>query len=148
MSVISFDVAAFRVSFPAFASVTAYPDATLQMYWDNACLFVRPNTSVCLVGALAPDRKERILNLLTAHLAQLATLIALGQTPGQVQSSTVDKVSVSLTPPPQETQFQWWLGLTPYGQQVLALLQVASVGGFYIGGLPERAPFHKVAGIV
>lgn len=96
---------------------------------------------------LEGECRYRALTLLTAHLAALGVLIAAGQVPGLVQTATVDKVSVSLTPPPILTQFQWWLSLTPYGQQLLALLQVASVGGIYIGGLPEISAFRKVGGI-
>lgn len=147
MSVITFDVAAFRASFPAFADITAYSNQTLQGYFDSACIFIDPNTSSCWWLGLRDAAKYRALNLMTAHLAQLGTQAAAGQTTGQVQSSTIDKVSVSLTPPPNPNQWQWWLGLTAYGQQLLALLQAKAAGGFYIGGLPELAAFRRVGGI-
>lgn len=141
----TFDVEEFRVFFPAFASETLFPDDTLQMYWDSATCLVENTQSGCLM--LEGDCRFRALNLMTAHLTALSVLIAAGQTPGLVQSATVDKVSVSLTPPPIQSQWQWWLSLTPYGQQLLALLQVSSVGGVYIGGLPELSAFRKVGGI-
>lgn len=84
---------------------------------------------------------------MTAHLTALSDLAAQSQTPGYEQSATIDKVSVSLTPPPNKNQWQFWLNTTPYGMQLLALLQSKSAGGFYIGGLPETAAFKKVAGI-
>jgi hypothetical protein len=84
---------------------------------------------------------------MTAHLAAISVLIAAGQIPGLVQNATIDKITVGLTPPPIPNQFQWWLNITPYGQQLLAMLQVNSVGGFYIGGLPERSAIRKVYGI-
>lgn len=147
MSVITFNVAEFRAAFPAFSDETKFPDATLQGYFDSACLFIDPNTSACWYFGLKEAAKKRALYLMTAHLAQLSTIIAGGQTPGQVQGSTIDKVSVTLTPPPQQNQWQWWLGLTAYGQQLLAILQVKAAGGFYIGGRPELAAFRKVGGV-
>lgn len=133
-AVITFDVAAFRVSFPAFADVTTYPDATLDGYWTVATCYL----SDIDYGYLAGKCRTLALNLMTAHLAALSTLIAGGGTPGLVQSSTIDKISVTLTPPPVKSQFDWWLALTPYGAQLLALLQAKSVGGFYVS--PCRPP--------
>lgn len=141
----TFDVAAFRLAFPAFADSTLFPTETLQMNWDTAGCYVDNTNSNC--EALSGDCRLRALNLMTAHLTALSALVAAGQIPGLVQTATVDKVSVSLTPPPLKTQWQWWLSLTPYGQQLLALLQVSGVGGFYIGGLPELSAFRKVGGI-
>ena len=141
-AILTFDVTAFRVQFPAFANVTLFPDATLQMYWDTATCFVSNRNYGWLAGAC----RQLALNLMTAHLAQLSVIIAGGQTPGMVQSATIDKVTVSLTPPPVPNQWQWWLGLTPYGQELLALLMARSAGGFYVGGLPERTGFRKVGG--
>lgn len=143
MSVITFDVNKFRTDFPAFANATTYPDATLQGYFDAATCFVSPQNC----GTLRDGCRARALNLMTAHLAALADIIASGQTPGQVQSATIDKVSVTMTPPPNKNQWSWWLGLTPYGQQLLALLAAKSVGGFYVGGSPEGSAFRKVYGV-
>ncbi len=147
MTAYTFDVTAFRIAFPAFADVTLFPTATLQMNWDAAtCLMDNDDNGH---WALHGECRFRGLNLLTAHLTALSVIIANGggQVPGLVQSATIDKVTVSLTPPPIKTQWQWWLSLTPYGQQLLALLQVSSVGGFYVGGLPELFAFRKVGGI-
>lgn len=142
-AIITFDVAIFREQFPAFANETTFPDAMLQMYWDMATCYISDYNCGWLYG----DCRRLAIDLMTAHLTALSVLIAAGQTPGLVQSATIDKVSVSLTPPPIPNQWQWWLALTPYGQQLLALLQVKSVGGFYIGGLPEGGAFRKVGGI-
>jgi hypothetical protein len=142
----TFDAPSFRVSFPAFANVTTYPTATLQMNWDGAGCIVENTTYDCYM--LEGICRYRALNLLTAHLTALSDLIAAGQVPGLVQNATVDKVTVGLTPPPLQTQFQWWLSLTSYGQQLLVLLQVSSVGGEYYGGLPETSAFRKVGGVL
>lgn len=145
-----FDVALFRIQFPAFANVEQFPDETLQMYWDSGNCIIANSAYGCLTG----ECRIRCLYLITAHLAALSLMIANKvpnstqvQVPGLIQSATIDKITVSLTPPPLDNQFQWWLSLTPYGQQLFAILQVSSVGGFYIGSLPERAAFRSVFGI-
>jgi hypothetical protein len=143
MATITFDVAAFRVAFPAFASETTFPDETLQGYFDSATCFI----SDCDYGVLRGDCRADALNLMTAHLAELATKINAGMGTGLVSSSTIDKISVTLTPPPFKSQFQWWLTLTGYGQRLYALLSRKAAGGLYVGGLPERSAFRKVRGI-
>ncbi|MGJ0509055.1 MAG: DUF4054 domain-containing protein [Methylocystis sp.] len=130
MSVITFDIAAFRAAFPQFTSDTTFPDETLQGYWDVAIVYISDSD----YGYLAGAARTRALNLMTAHLAALGVLIAAGQVPGLVSGSTVDKISVTLTPPPVKDLFMWWLSLTPYGQQLAALLSTWSVGGMYIVG--------------
>ena len=78
------------------------------------------------------DRLTLALNFMTAHLVYLNQIANSGQNTALMQGATIDKVSVQLTPPPEAGQWQWWLNQSPYGQSLLALLQVASVGGFYI----------------
>lgn len=143
MTTHTFDVTAFRTQFPAFANSTTFPDGTLQQYWNAATCYVTPNDFCYLSG----DCLQLALNLMTAHLTQLSVQIAAGKMPYLMQSATIDKVTISLTPPPLKNQWQWWLSTTPYGMQLFAMLQAKSVGGFYIGGLPETAAFRKVAGI-
>jgi hypothetical protein len=140
---ITLDIAAFRTLFTAFANTTTYPDATITMFWDTAANYV----SNADYGELNSSSREYALQLMTAHLLALQAIVSRGQTPSMVNSSTIDKISVSLTVAPVKNQWQWWLNLTAYGQQLLALLQVKAVGGLYIGGLPERAAFRKVGGI-
>lgn len=135
MATLSFDYDLFIAQFPAYSNPTTYPEVTLQMYWDIATNYVSDNT-VCAV--LNEASQQYAINLMTAHIAYLNGLITSGQVPGLVQNATIDKITVGLTPPPLPNQFSWWLNLTPYGQQLYALLQVSSVGGFYIGGSPTR----------
>ena len=141
----TFDIPAFRISFPQFASEFAYPDATLQMYWDSATCIIQNSTWGGFM--LHGECRYRALTLLTAHLVALSLLVNAGKVPGLVQGATIDKITVTLTPPPLFSQFEWWLSLTPYGQQLLAILQVSSVGGSYYGGLPERSGFRKIGGV-
>lgn len=139
----TFDVEEFRTQFPAFSNETTFPDSTLQGYWDAATCYINPNDFCWLQG----DCLQLALNLMTAHLTALSVLIGQGQNPGFVEEAMIDKISVTLHPPPVKNQWGWWLSGTPYGAQLWALLQVKSAGGFYIGGLPETAAFRKVAGI-
>jgi hypothetical protein len=133
---IQFNVTLFRTQFAQFASDVLYPDATLQTYWDMATNYVT-NKAPQGLGLCLPQQ-TLALNLMTAHLAALMTLIASGQSSGVVQGATIDKVSVQLQPPPVVDQWQWWLNQTPYGQQLIALLSVVGVGGFYFGGYPTN----------
>lgn len=142
MAVIEFDVTAFRDMFPAFASASAYPTARLQINWTMATSYISDVDYGWIQGA----RRTLALNLMTAHLTALGAQLASGQTPGMMQSSTIDKISITMTPPPVPDQFQFWLGLTGYGQQLLALLQANSAGGIYVGGRCEIGAFRKAFG--
>lgn len=142
MTTIVFDPAKFREQFPEFISNSCYPETMLQMYWDLATCYVSDEDYGCLSGSC----RESALCLMTAHLTKIGKDTSSGEDPSFITSATVDKISVSTQPPPQKDQYQWWLSLTSYGQQLLALLKAKSAGGFYIGGSQERAAFRKVGG--
>ena len=57
-------------------------------------------------------------------------------------ASAIDKVQITAIPVPLKNQWGWWLSISGYGQQLWALLQVNSVGGFYIGGSPILTSFR------
>jgi len=146
MSTLTFDPATFRILFPQFANVTAFPDVKLQADFDMATAYVSPDT----YGDMPAPARGQALNLMTAHLLALGVIIAQNGYQGQVgiiQGATIDRVAITLTPPPVRSQWSWWLNTTPYGAQLAGLLDAQSVGGFYVGGLPERAAFRKVGGI-
>lgn len=137
MGIIVFDSAAFRAMFPAFSDPAKYPDLVLQMYWDMATAYVSNKTGGCYTQSLKPGQQTLALNLMTAHIAFLMTAAASGQgSGGVVTGATIDKVSVTIEPPPSSNNWQYWLNQSPYGQQLLALLHSAGVGGFYFGGFP------------
>lgn len=145
MAAIIFDPVAFREQFPAFNCTPPISSATLQAYFDTATLYINnPNCgNYTRIGGLTPAQRRQCLYLMTAHLTAISRLIASDQTTGVVTNATVDKVSVTLQPPPAPNQWQYWLNSTPYGAQLLALLQVAGVGGLYIGARPELAAFKR-----
>ena len=126
----------FRAQFPVFADTTAYPQATLAQYFTTSGMYVANSNYGYLAAA---GSTLTCLYLLTAHLAQLATQIADGQMPSIISASGIDKINVTLEPPPATSSWEWWLQTTGYGSQLLAMLEGMSVGGFYVpGGLGRR----------
>jgi len=142
MAEILFDATLLRAQFPAFANTTTYPDALLEAYWDQATNFI----DICDYGMLAGKSRVFAINMMACHLIKIAANMQRNKQGGFVSSSTIDKVSVQKLAPPVANQWQWWLNQTPYGQQLLALLQVHTVGGIYVGGAPESGAFRKVGG--
>lgn len=142
--ILIFNVTQFRTQFPAFANSNQFPDTTLQLYWNNAICYVSP---IACFGSLQGDCRQFAINLMTAHLTALSVIVAGGQLPGIVDSATIDKISVNLMDPPVNNEWQWWLCTTPYGQQLLALLQGRSTGGFYIGGSNQLSAFKGAYGV-
>jgi len=141
---IIFDPAAFRAKFPAFKD---YSDAQLSLYWDTATIFIKDVTN-CALDAKA---LEYALQLMTAHLILLSekdsgTGSGSSGVYGPVKEASIDKVSVSIVEPPAGTSWRWWMSLTPYGIQLLALLRIKGAGGFYVGGRPEGSAFRRVGG--
>lgn len=142
MTAITFDVAQFRLAFPAFASAVTYPSPVLAAYWDAATCYISDSDW----GYLRGDCRRQALNLLTAHLTQTGYAAAAGQSQGTVITSTVDKITVTLLAPPVRNGWQFWLTSSPYGVRLWALLTVRSVGGFMVGGSNERGAFRKAGG--
>jgi hypothetical protein len=146
MSTITLDIATFRALYPQFASAGTFPDVALQAQFDMATGYV----SVDTYGDMTQPVRTQALNLMTAHLLALGVVIAQNNYTGQVgvvQAAGVDRINVTLQPPPQRNQWRWWLNCTPYGAQLVSLLDMQSAGGFFVGGLPERAAFRKTYGV-
>ena len=145
MTTLTFDSTTFRVLFPQFANPTTFPDAKLQANYDIATSYVSADT----YGDMPAAARGQALNLMTAHLLALGVIIAQNNYSGQVgvvTGATVDGVSITLQPPPVRGQWRWWLNTTPYGAQLVALLDAQSAGGLFVGGLPERSAFRRVGG--
>jgi len=131
-----FPLATFRTLYPQFASVS---DAVVQAIAEQALCFISDTGCEC---------GDTGWMLMTAHLLQLNQAAQSGTgVLGPVASATIGSVSVSYqTPPYGSSEYKYWLGGTPYGAQLLALLARCSAGGVYIGGSPERAAFRRVGG--
>ena len=136
MAIITFNPTQFRALFPLYANTVTYPNMVLQLYWDTATAYISNKTGGCYCLSLTVGQQTLALNLMTAHLAYLNTQINAGNATGVVQGATIDKVSVQIVPPPNTNNWQYWLNQSPFGQQLLALLQAAGVGGCLIGGYP------------
>ena len=91
-------------------------------------------------GRLKDDKRKLAVYLMTAHLTALMYKTQSGEgTAGQVASASVGEVSVSYVQiPASDDEFEYWLGLTPYGLELLALLNTLTSVPFYIGGSCER----------
>lgn len=137
--IIPFDYAVFCLEIPLYSNPTDYPESEIQNYWNTAIFYVS-NQNFC--GSVQSDKRQYAINLMTAHLIYLAGLAAEGQVPGLMVNASIDKVSVGLIAPPFKNLWQWNLSLSPYGQLLLALLSVNSVGGYYIGGAPVLSGFY------
>lgn len=143
---ITLNITTFRALYPQFASATTFPDAAIQMQFDQATGYVSADT----YGDMTEAARTSALYLMTAHLLALGVIIAQNGYQGQagvVQAATIDGVAVTLQPPPVRGQWRWWLNATPYGAQLVALLEMQAVGGFFVGGMPERSAFRKVGGV-
>jgi len=140
-----FTDADFRAQFPFFVNSTTYPEASLQMWFTQGTSYVSNYNA----GFLRDASRQIGLYLMTAHLAALNDLIVAeaGAPAGLAVSARIDKIQVTLLPPPVKSQFAWWLSLTPWGQQLLTLLKVRSVGGWFTGGTSELAAFRRVGGV-
>lgn len=132
----------FRLQFPQYEDPTAYPDALLDMYYDEVVCFVS-----CDGYNLRGPCRMMLMYLFVAHMMTLNAQAQRGKQGGFITSSTIDKVSVQKQAPPSANQFQWWLNQSPWGQQAATLLYLNTVGGDYIGGLPESAAFRRVGGL-
>lgn len=147
MTTVVFDPATFRKLFAEFADDSVYPDPVLQIRWDEATGYV----SADVVCFLTEGQRGYAVQCMTAHLCRLARMIAdaaNGQSlTGVVLSAQIDKVQVQLQAPASRGDWGYWLATTPYGQQLSAFLAAKSAGGFFVGGLPERAAFRKVGGV-
>jgi hypothetical protein len=137
MGNIQYNDANFRALFPAFASTIEYPSTTLQLCWTTATAYI----SSCSQGGygLKLQQQALALNQMTAHITQLMYSAASDQASGVVVGATVDKVTVTIMPPPATNEWRYWLNETPYGQMLLSLLEARAVGGFLaVGAVPFR----------
>ncbi len=112
MSVVSLDYQAWITQFPAFQ--TLQPDVVLG-YWDIAGEIVG-NTPCC--GLMPVARRTSLLNLMTAHIAQLFSG-ANGAGPagvvGRITSATEGSVSVSVAAIGGSSPSAEWYNQTQYG---------------------------------
>ena len=105
----------FISDFPEFATVS-------QAQYDRT--YKRANV-LFFSGASNTEFNILACELLIAHMLRLHT-ISTGQgglnTGGFVQSASVHDVSVSVSAMPTKDNLEYWLSLTPYGQELLGMI--------------------------
>lgn len=138
MEKVVLNITDFREQYPEFKSNVKFPDATITSAFTKATIFFKNETN-CEVDI---EQLEVILYLMTAHLLKMQLKTLKGQT-GLVASATIDKISVSIVSPRNLGEFEYFLNQTPYGQELLALLALLVLGGFYLGGSPETLAFKR-----
>lgn len=132
---ITLTVSDFRTDFPEFADEERYTDSSLQSFITQAMCYIH-NVNY---GPLQGNCRKLGIELMVAHLQTLQEKIQSGvNSTNQIGSTSIDSVSVSLIPPPNKSQFDYWLGLTPYGQRYLMLLMAHAPAGLYYGGSFQR----------
>lgn len=111
MAAVPFDLAAFRVRYPEFASV---PDVLLEAYFEEAQIYLN-NTGTSPVTR--EGLRSALLNMLVAHIAALNATVN-GQAPsplvGRLSSATEGSVSVSADAGTMERGEAWYAS-TKYG---------------------------------
>lgn len=139
---ITLDIPLFRVQFPAFQDSLVYSDPMIQLWFDAATSYISNEEYPFFKLA----QQILALNLMTAHLLMIVDAAASGTPLQSIQSAAEGTVNVGYVPPPLKNGWQWWLSSTAYGQQLWALLQTLSAGGFYFGGRRVRDGIRKTDG--
>lgn len=138
---IPLDIDSFRVNFPVYADDAVYTDLLLETQYEIGKCYIADND--CTMPA--PCRAYALQAML-AHLLYIRDQVNAGNKVSIITSASEDGVSVSFAEPPSTDNFSYWLNVSPYGSELLAMLEVQSVGGFIVGGSPERRGYRKING--
>ncbi len=123
----------FLKNFPEFSNCQE-----IELYLIRAKCYVSEKD----YGNLSAEERKLAIYLLTAHLLTLKKKIEKGQiNPGFTSSANIDKVRVSMVPPPSLGAFEFWLNQTPYGGELLALLYAKTPTPLLLGGSFIRTLF-------
>ena len=142
MALISLNIASFRASFPLYADETSYPDALLNAQYEIGKCYIADNECT-----MAEACREYALQSMLAHLLYIRDQVNAGNNIGVITQASEGDVSVSLATPVVDDEWNYWFNSSPFGRELVVLLSVQSVGGFYAGGNNERAAFRKAGGL-
>ena len=141
--IVRFEPAAFKVAFPAFATVA---DGLLEGDFAIATMFL--NNSCCSVVKDAPTR-EKLLNLLVAHIATLlqgANGVAPSGLVGRVDKAAEGSVSVSASYVNEMSMSEAYFAQTQYG--AMFWTATASYRAFHYVPPPANACIGRGPGYV
>lgn len=139
---IDLNIPTFRVNFPLYADEVKYADALLNAQYAIGKCYIEDNDCT-----MAEACREYGLQAMLAHLLYIRDQVNAGNNIGVITSASEGDVSVSLATPVVEDEWHHWFNSSPFGRELIALLSVKSVGGFYVGGSPERRGFRKIGGM-
>ena len=142
MALIALNIAVFRVNFPLYANQATHPDALLNAQYEIGKCYIADNDCT-----MAETCREYALQSMLAHLLYIRDQVNAGNNIGVITQASEGDVSVSLAAPLVEDEWHYWFNSSPFGRELIALLGVQSVGGFYAGGNNERQSFRKAGGI-
>ncbi len=139
---ISLDIPAFRSNFELYNDEVKYTDVLLLAQYAIGKCYLDDNDCT-----MAEACREYALQAMLAHLLYIRDQVNAGNNIGVITSASEGDVSVSLATPVVDDEWHYWFNSSPFGRELIALLSVKSVGGFYVGGSPERRGFRKIGGM-
>lgn len=121
----------FRQSMPQFSNETDYSNEIVNISIERAGYYINGGNCTCPC-----NWRGYAYKLMVAHLLTLSTKAMNGDNSasGRITSTSIDKISVSLDTPQTKDDWAYWLSLTPYGLELLALLNSKAPAGIYSGG--------------
>lgn len=133
-NMITLSVEEMRQILPYFEDMEKYSSAALSVSLEQA----QNHVSRLNLGVLKDGTRAYVIYLMAAHLQVLRDKLNKGEmTTGLPTSASVGQASITLTPPKSKDQFDYWLNLTHFGQELLFELNSLTGVGFYFGGSGE-----------
>ena len=118
----------FISQFPEFENAD-----NIDLYINRALLYFDRHCAFC------KERKQYAVFLLAAHFLALQDNINNGESAGGLQTgASIDKVSVSVAPPPYSDSADYFFNQTVYGQELLAFFDMIAALPAFIGGSFNR----------
>ena len=117
MAIITIDISTFRQKFPEFAEEKATDNQILASY-SNTVGIVALET-----GTINTDlaTQTQMIYLATAHVLFLSLNPSVGN--GMINNASQGDESLGYQQRPVKNWFDYYLGLTPYGLQLLMIMQ-------------------------
>lgn len=142
-SEIPLDIPLFRENFIPYESQGKYSNALLEVQYEIGKAYIADNEDTM-------DKKFRwyALELMLAHLLYIRDQVNAGNNIGVITSGSEGDVSVAMATPNVDSTWTYWFQATPYGKDLMALLETQSAGGFYVGGSRERQAFRGGFGLL